>query len=210
MVSIQDFGVSGKFPSTVGGTGTSVKYFPRNVAYNAGATWVASPATPSSTSAVGCMLVPSEGKLDGQIFSIKAAGDFTQAAAESSSEVTVALYAVTGGFNTGYGSGVAPTYTQLAVTAAYANPAYGVAYPWSIECVLQGSTKSGIVGGRYIPMVAGVLGTTATTSNVLTGINFLTGNSNLANAPFGLVVGVTFGQSFAANAANLYEFNIEA
>jgi hypothetical protein len=30
------------------------------------------------------------------------------------------------------------------------------------------------------------------------------------NAPFGLVIGVTFGQSFATNAANLYQFVIEA
>ena len=103
-----------------------------------------------------------------------------------------------------------PTYTQLAITAAYANPADAVAYPWSLECVLFGDTSSGIVGGRYIPMVAGVLGTTATTTNVLTSINFNTGNSLMNNAPFGLVVGVTFGQSFAANAANLYQLTIEA
>ena len=198
-VPIQDFGVNGRFPATVGGTLTTVKYFPRNVASAAGATWVTAPAA-----GVKSMLaVPGDNKLNGQLFTIKATGDFLQAATESSSEVTVALYAVTGSI-------AAPTYTQLAVTAAYANAADNVSYPWSLECSLFGTTGSGIVGGRYTPMVAGILGTAATTTNVLTGIDFTVGNANLNNAPFGLVVGVTFGQSFAANAANLYQFVIEA
>jgi hypothetical protein len=198
-VPIADFGVNGKFPSTVGGTGVTVKYFPRNVAYAAGATWVTSPAA-----GVKSMLaVPGDGKLNGQQFLVKASGDFLQAATESSSEVTVALYAVTGTL-------AVPVYTQLGTTAAYANASDAVAYPWSLEIVLFGTTGSGIVGGKYTPYVAGVLGTVATTTNVLTGIDFNAGNANLNFAPFGLVVGVTFGQSFAANAANLYQFVIEA
>ena len=164
-VNIQDFGVNGRYPATVGGTGTSVKYFGRNVPFAAGATWTTNPATPSATNATGCFLVPADNKLNGTLFSVKATGDFTQAATESSSEVTVGLYAVTGSF-------ASPVYTQLAITAAYANPADGVAYPWSLQCELFGTTASGIVGGRYTPMVAGILGTTATTTNVLTGINF--------------------------------------
>jgi len=203
-VPIADFGVNGKFPSSVGGTGTSVKYFPRNVSYTAGATWVASPSTPSSSKGTGCLLVPGDGKLNGQLFVVKACGDFLQAATESSSEVTVALYAVTGNILS------SPTYTQLAVTAAYANPADAVSYPWSLVTTLYGDTSSGLCGGYYTPSVAGVLGTTATSSSVLTGINFNTGNSLMNNAPFGLVIGVTFGQSFAANAANLYQLVIEA
>jgi hypothetical protein len=203
-VPIADFGVNGKFPSSVGGTGTTVKYFPRNVAYTAGATWVASPSTPSSSKGTGCLLVPGDGKLNGQLFTVKACGDFLQAATESSSEVTVALYAVTGNILS------SPTYTQLAITAAYANAADAVSYPWALECTLFGDTASGIVGGSYTPWVAGVLGTRATTTNVLTSIDFNAGNSLMNFAPFGLVVGVTFGQSFAANAANLYQFVIEA
>lgn len=200
-VSIQDFGCNGKFPSTVGGTGTTVKYFPRNIAYAAGATWVTSLAA-----GVKSMLtVPGENKLNGQIFTVKAAGDFLQAATESSSEVTVTLYAVTGSI-------ASPAYTALASTASYANAADNVSYPWSIACTLQGTTASGIVGGNYTAVVAGTLSNSSpkVADAVLTGIDFTVGNPLLNNAPFGLVVGVTFGQSFAANAANLYQFGIEA
>lgn len=204
-VVIADFGVNGRFPVTVGGTGTPVKYFGRNAATAAGATWVSAPTTPSSSNAKGCLLVPGDNKLNSQLFNVKAAGTFTQGATESSSEVTVSLYAVTGSY-------ASPTYTTLASTASYANAADSVAYGWAINATLIGDTASGLVGGSYAAYVAGALSnsTPKNIANVLTSINFATGNSGLDFAPFGLVVGVTFGQSFSDNAASMYEFTIEA
>ena len=202
-VPIADFGVNGRFPVTVGGTGIAVKYFGRNIATAAGATWVPAPTTPSSTNAKGCLLVPGDNKVNSQLFVVKAAGTFQQASTESSSEVTVALYAVTGSY-------ASPTYTQLAVTAAFANPSDNTDYGWALNTTLIGDTASGIVGGSYVPYVAGALGTTAVVTNKLSSIDFTVGNASLDNAPFGLVVGVTFGQSFAGNKASMYQFIIEA
>src|SRR6202030_3173740 len=93
---IQDFQVNGQFPATVGGTGSTIKYFGRNVPAAAGANWVAAPATPSATSPVGAMWVPGDNKLNGQFMIVTATGDFTPASNATSETVTVVLQAVTG------------------------------------------------------------------------------------------------------------------
>ena len=143
---IQDWGANGGFPSTVGGTGTSVKYFGRNAAFAAGATWT-SPATPSSTNASGLMVVPGDLKLNGQVLEVVASGAFFPSSAISSSEtVTVALYAVTGTITS-------PTYTQLASTGAFAPGVDGLWYNFTIRANMQGNNDSGIVGGNYSAVV---------------------------------------------------------
>lgn len=214
MQVIQDFGVNGAFPSTVGGTGTAIKYFGRNAAFAAGATWT-SPATPSSTSAAGAMIVPADLKLNGQLMEIVASGAFLPSAAISSSEtVKVELYAVTG-------TQSSPTYTLLAdINGGFAPGTDGIWYNFSFDVELQGNNRSGIVGGFYTSTVNNGSSGNPTRNNVslqnsLTGISF--GNLTNANAqpsslggPFGLVVGVTFGQSDAGNKAELYEFSISA
>lgn len=211
-VVIADFGVNGGFPANVGGTGTAVKYFGRNVAYNAGATWT-SPLTPSATSAKGCLVVPGDNKVNGQLFSVNAVGDFLASAAETSESVTIALYAVTGSMS-------APTYTVLATSGAYFPGVDGISYNWSIKAELFGDNNSGIVGGTQQVLINNtVQQATAALTNSLTGIVFGQ-NSESPNqvqsgaaglgGPFGLVVGVTFGASGAANTANMYQFSISA
>ena len=214
MFIIQDFGVNGQFPSTVGGTGTAVKYFGRNAAFAAGATWT-SPATPSSTNANGALIVPADNKLNGQLLEVVASGAFKPSSAITSSEtVTVALYAVTGTLTS-------PTYTKIAGCGAFAPGVDGIWYNFSIDAVLQGNNDSGIVGGSYTAVVNNSFSNTAGTNAQvaldasLTGIVF--GQSGVVNAvpgalggPFGLVVGVTFSQSDAANSAKLYDFSISA
>jgi len=209
MFVIQDFGVNGGFPSTVGGTGTSVKYFGRNAAFAAGATWT-SPATPSSTNASGLMVVPGDLKLNGQLLEVVAAGAFFPSSAISSSEtVTVGVYAVTGTITS-------PTYTLLGDSTAFAPGVDGLWYNYSFDILLQGNNDSGIVGGVYSAIVNNtVTRNNVALSNSLTGISF--GQNGVVNGvpvalggPFGLVVGVTFSQSDAANKAKLYEFSISA
>jgi hypothetical protein len=209
MFLVQDFGVNGAFPSTVGGTGTSVKYFGRNAAFAAGATWT-SPATPSSTNANGAMIVPADLKLNGQLMEIVASGAFLPSSAITSSEtVTVTVYAVTGTLTS-------PTYTAIADSTAFAPGVDGIWYNFSFDILLQGSNDSGIVGGVYSAVVNNTVErNNVAISNSLTGISF--GNLTNANAgapslggPFGLVVGVTFSQSDAKNSAKLYEFSISA
>jgi hypothetical protein len=209
---IQDFGVNGQFPATVGGTGSTVKYFGRNVPAAAGANWVAAPATPSSSSPVGAMWVPGDNKLNGQLMLVTATGDFTPASNATSETVTVVIQAVTGSL-------IAPVYTTLASTGAFTPGVDGIAYNFSIQAELFGSNNSGIVGGTYTAIVNNTVtngtGSSSTSvvalANSLTGINFNSGNPLLYQAaPFGLVVGITFGASNAANKANLYQFSIEA
>lgn len=204
MQVIQDFGVNGAFPSTVGGTGTTVKYFGRNTANAAGATWVAAPATPSSTSPVGALWVPGDNRLNGQRFYVNACGSVLEASGASSEVVTIALYGVTGTL-------AAPVYTALA-TANYIDPIPGVAVNFSIRAALIATTDSGVVGGtQQIILNNTVSQAEAALANSLSSINMGSGNSSLyQGSPFGLVVGITFALSFAGNSAKLNEFNIEA
>lgn len=210
MQVIQDFGVNGAFPSTVGGTGTAIKYFGRNAAFAAGATWT-SPATPSSTNASGLMVVPADLKLNGQLMEVVAAGAFLPSAAITSSEtVKVELYAVTGTITS-------PTYTLIAdISGGFAPGTDGIWYNFSFDCEIQGNNDSGIVGGFYTSSVNNTVErNNVALQNSLTGIVY--GNLTNANAaapalggPFGLVVGVTFSQSDAGNKAKLYEFSISS
>lgn len=209
---IADFGVNGVFPSNVGGTGTSVKYFGRNAAYAAGATWT-SPAVPSSTSAKGALIVPGDNKLNGQEFTVSAGGDFFTGAGGTSETITIALYAVTGTLTS-------PTYTILATSGAYSPGIDQISYSWLLKASLFGTNNSGVVGGTQQVIVNNTVQTaTAGLTNSLTGISFgevpaLSSSPNQVQSslggPFGLVVGVTFGASEAGNSANLYQFSISA
>jgi hypothetical protein len=206
MQRLVDFGATPIFPSTVGGLGGTVKYFPRNTAYGNGATWLTNPGTPSSSSPAGFLAVPGNNQLDGQNFTVFVGGNFLPAANATSETVTVGLYGVTG-------STTSPSYTLLASTGAYAPGVDGIYYSFGFQVNLLGDSNSGVVGGNYLAVVNGqeANGSPTNTVNTLTGINFNTGNPGLgAGIPFGLVVGVTFGASNVNNSANLYQFSLEA
>ena len=203
---VQDAGFNGQFPSTVGGTGSAKKYFPRNVPSSAGAQWVVSPATPSTANATGALWLFGENRLNGQLLDVYATGDFTPASTATSETVTVTLEAVTGSLT-------APTYTVLASTGAFAPGVDGIAYNFSIWAEIFGDTNSGIVGGTQFSQINNTVSNASVTAltNSLTGINFNVGNPLLPqSAPFGLVIGIQFGASNAANKANLYQFSIAA
>lgn len=208
MQVIQDFGVNGSFPSTVGGLGSTIKYFGRNVAFNAGASWT-SPLVPSTTNAKGLMLVPGDNKLNGQPFDVVASGDFTPGAAAGSETVTLVIQAVTGTL-------ASPVYTTLASSGAFAPGVDGIAYNFLLKASLLGSNNSGIVGGVQLSLVNNTYSAAAALANSLTGISFgVSGTSpnqvpGALGGPFGLVVGVTFSGSNALNAANLYQFSLSA
>jgi hypothetical protein len=206
---IADFGVNGAFPATVGGTGTAVKYFGRNVAYAAGATWT-SPLTPSSSSAKGLLVVPGDNKLNGQKMSVQISGDWLTGAGGTSESVEVALYGVTGTLT-------APTYTKLATTGAFFPAVDFISYSFILNVDLYGTSNSGVVGGSQSAYINNSNNTAlGALTNSLTGISFgVTSQSpnqvpGALGGPFGLVVGVTFGASEAGNAANLYQFSISA
>ena len=194
-VTIANYSINGANPSTVGGTGTAIKYFPNLPGPSIG---VAN-TTPSSTSSSGQLLVPGNNQLNGQPFSVLASGNITAGSGGGSTTITVAIYANTAAV------GVTPSYTTLATGSFAAEVVDGVAYPFSIKMELEGDSGSGIVQGTQFVLIDNVVETaTAAISHALTGINFAT------NPPFGLVCGVTFGTSESGNSASLYRFSIEA
>jgi hypothetical protein len=200
-VVVADFQVNGSNPSTVGGTGTAVKYFPRP--FGTGGPGGALPSTPSSTSAVGQLPVPGFNIFNGQILEVVASGDFVADEVDGSPTLTVKLFAQTGSLTS-------PTYTQLASTGTItptANATYG---NWALDVVMSGDTNSGIVGGYYTAWWNNTIVTPTALTNSLSSINF---NSGIGGAgqygvPFGLVVGVTFSVSEATNSAHMYQFQI--
>ena len=193
-VTIANYSINGANPSTVGGTGTAIKYFPNLPGPSIG---VAN-TTPSATNAAGQLLVPGNNQLNGQPFSVFAAGNILAGSGGGSTTITVAIYANTGTVSS-------PTYSTLATGSFAAEVVDNVAYPFYIEAKLQGDTLSGIVMGTQFVLIDNVIETaTAHITTALTGINFAT------NPPFGLVCGVTFGTSESGNSANLYRFSIEA
>src|SRR5260370_10111428 len=88
MSVIADFGVSGLFPSNVGGVGAAVKYFPR-----LSSTIGAAPTTPSASNATGQLVVKGLNELNGQLFKVKVAGDVLLT---GGGNYNVVLYANTG------------------------------------------------------------------------------------------------------------------
>jgi hypothetical protein len=200
MSNVLDFQVSGAFPSKVGGTGTTVKYFPRPIGPSIGV----APSTPSSTSPVGALLLPANNVYQGQQMNVVASGFFGSDTGDPSGTVTVQLYVVTG-------SVASPTYTSIATTGAitpfFANE------PWGINAELIGASNNGANGlllGAYEAYIRASVTAPTILTSIVSGLDFNAGNPALAQgAVLGFVVGVTFGTSDASNKAALTEFTIE-
>ena len=192
MSVINDFQVSGLFPSVVSAATTSAQYFPRLLGSSIGVQSVA----PSATSAAGQLIVPGNSELEGQFFDVFVAGNITSGS-DASETAIVDLVANTGTISS-------PSYTVIASTGlvdidvvAPGNHVFG------IKASLLGTTASGIVGGVYTATVDGVKkGTPPTQVTALSGI------SMAAALPFGLAVRVTFSAADSANVAKLTQFQI--
>lgn len=212
MANVLDFGVNGQFPVKVGGLGTTVKYFPRLYGSSANPILGQTPATPSSSSPTGMLALPPQNVFNAQQFDVLATGTFGSDTGDPSGTVLIALYCVTG-------TASAPVYTELATTTAFV-PLLGAPYSWAINAALYGDSKSGVLGGSYTAYINGALNNTTpkTTDNIVSGLDFLNGNSALGgnisisagNPVCGFVVGVTFGTSNATNTASMYQFTIES
>lgn len=222
MSNIYDYGVNGSFPSRVGGTGTTPKYFPRLIGINgtiigsaglggvsgssvAAPLFGTAPANPSANSAVGSLYLPAQNDSNGQQLEVLASGAILSDNPDPSSTVTIQLYVVTGSLN-------APVYTSIATTGAI-TPNFLVE-PWSLEANLMGVSTLGANGfmiGSYQAAHRGSFTAPVVTSTTISGLDFLNGNPALQQgAVCGFVVGVTFGTSDALNGALLHEFTIES
>jgi hypothetical protein len=195
MSVINDFQVNGLFPATVGGSGSVVKYFPRLLGTSIGVESVA----PSATNANGQLVVNGNNALNGQWFEVLIGGNILAGNSDSSTNVEVALYAQTSTVLT------SPTYTKIATTGAVSMPFSNTNYVFALKVQLIGDSASGVVRGLQKSVVGSAAWSSeATLTANLSGVNFG------SQAPFGLVVGVTFTDSDAANLASLYQFQIAA
>lgn len=201
MSNVLDFQVSGAFPSKVGGTLTSVKYFPRPLGPSIGA----APSTPSSTSAVGALLLPAGNVFNGQQFNVLASGTYGSDTGDPSGTVTVQLFVVTGSL-------AAPTYTSIATTGTIIPTI--PSEPWGLSANLVGASNNGANGlliGIYEAYLNGSRIAPTTVTGVVSALDFNAGNPKLAQgAVLGFVVGVSFGTSDASNTASLTQFTIES
>lgn len=197
------FGVNGLNPTKVGGTGVSIKYFPRILGSSIGSI----PSTPSATSPVGMLSVPAGAVYNGQQLNVLATGNFGNDTGDPSGTVNVQLQVVTGSL-------ASPTYTTVAATGAMTPSAIGIVNNWALDVILYGDDVSGILGGSYNAYQNGgqvnlsKLGVKTDTS--VSGISYNAGNPSLGQGvAFGLVVGVTFGTSDASNKASMFQFTVE-
>lgn len=194
MSVINDFQVNGLNPSVVGGTGTTVKYFPRLLGSSIGVESVA----PSATSSAGQLVVNGFSILNAQWFRVQVGGEIVSGVSDSSVTAEIALYAQTAAAN------AVPVYTKIATTGALTAPLASTAFAFGLDVDLLGDTASGVVRGFQRAIFGANNIASASLTNNLSGINMG------AAVPFGLVVGVTFGSSDAGNSASLRQFQISA
>lgn len=212
---IAEYLVNGASPVTVGGTGTTAKYFadlPGRPGWATTVTGVNSAVdslqqgvVPSATSGLGQLRMPGLNRFNAQKFYVIAAGTFGSDTGDPSGTVKIELVA-------NNATEAAPNWITIASIPALAATFAGVEN-WLLDCTLFGDSASGLLTGYYTGMVGGAFhnnaGSPATTASAaldsnVTGVNFG------ASLPFGMAVRVTFGTSDASNTASLYQFQIAA
>jgi hypothetical protein len=221
MSNVLDFGVNGQLASKVGGTGTSIKYFPRLVGITgtligsaglggvsgsgvAGPLFNNAPSTPSTTSAVGSLFLPAANVYNAQQLNLIASGTTGADTGDPSANVTISVQAVTGSLT-------APVYTTIASAGGGTLGFPQGLEPWTFDIILIGDSGSGLLTGFYSSILGATVKTPALLDNLVFGLNFASGNPALQQgAVLGFVVGVTFGTSDASNKASLTEFTIES
>jgi hypothetical protein len=221
-----NYAVNGNNPSTVGGAGTGVLYFPNPPAanlWNVGAVGV-NPGvssnqiggTPSATNFTGQLSVPGRGILNAQRFTVTASGNVLFGAGEASTTATIKINANTGTI-------IAPVITDLLGTSVQLTNAIAdsVYLPWSVQLTFEGDTQSGIVQITRTAMVNGAL-VAGSALTALTGVSFYPGQTGLPASggvqgpgfvpefAFGLAVGVQYGASNTLNSANLFQMQLFA
>lgn len=203
---IKSYQINGANPVTVGGAGTTIKYFsnaPGANVWNSGATGVNTGIssqfnglTPSSTSNGGGLQIPGNAELNGQRFLLSASGNILFGAGEASTTGKVGLY-----LSFDLPTATSPTYNTLIELTLTNQAVDGVYYPWYLNAELEGDTQSGILQIVKSGAINGTV-TTSTQVTALTGANF-------SNDPgMTAVVGVTFGASNAGNSANLFQLQV--
>ena len=198
MSTTQQWQINGANPVTVGGLGTTAKYF-----VQPSGNFTSGPATtPSASSAAGQLAVHGDNQLNGQQFYLVATGNVTT---PGGGTVTIDMQANTG-------TVASPIYTTIASTGAVTPGASSTPVPWNILVTLNGDTGSGQLNGFQVSTVKNVLLADAALTNVLSGLDFSGGSAQLNKigfVVFGVVMRVTFGTTGATNSASMYQFQLQ-
>ena len=198
MATFSNMQINGANPSTVGGTGTTAKYFPAPSGnFTSGVS-----TTPSATNATGQIVVHGDNESNGQLMYVTASGNFEVGPGGACPSVTIDIQANTGTL-------VAPTYSTIATTGAItAQTNLNTFYPWFLQAVLVGDSQSGTIGGNYYGSVDNTNVALTALTNVLSGLDFSGTTSKIIGTVFGLVVRITFSVSEPGNKANMYMFAV--
>ena len=182
--------VNGASPVTVGGTGTTAKYFPNVPGASIGV----------ASTAVGYLKVPGANRCNGQQLTVLATGSYTLDATDASSP-TILLELV----GTKNPTAASPTYVILATTSATATSGVGAASEsFGMTVTLFGDNASGFVNGNQRIIMNGSLNNS--TPKVLT--NNMTGVDYSSDVPYALALRITFSVTGAANSSSLYQFEL--
>lgn len=184
--SVSAPGINYAFPSKIGGTGTGVKVFPDLIIATNGAA------------------LPMRASMQGQIFTFNAAGT-VHLHGTSPTLIPTLLYSLTTPVLTG-------ATTVSALTTAQLFASTGADYPWALTIKMQGDSTSNIIQVISASWTCNSVTSTTFTNTAITGVAW-TGTTSDGNqfAPtlpifsFGLNIGV----SDAANAASMYQYNLE-
>ncbi len=150
-------------------------------------------ANQAATTTPVLVTLPGSLRFDGKPFRLRASGWATVGG--TSPTLNVTLYE---------GSSLTPgSNTVLAALGSAQAVTTAASYPWAIEAVLQGDSKSKILQGRFSVTLDNVVSAWAALTNAPTSIDLLTEGS------LQFCVGVTFGVANAANLAQLDALIIE-
>lgn len=201
MQTVANLLLNGNTPVTVGGTGTTAKFFPP----------APGPSINVASTAVGYLLCPTNNASNNQRLHVMASGNVTVDPTIACPTFRVELVA------TKDYTVASPVYVSIADSTAEAPGEISgdatATQPWSIDSWLQvdgtGTVMQGYsfiqVGGELdvVPTVgAGLSNTFLTSSGMVSGVK-------PGSAPFALAVRVTFGTSAAGNSASMYQFALE-
>lgn len=201
MQTVANLLLNGNTPVTVGGTGTTAKFFPP----------APGPSINVASTAVGYIFSPTNNGANNQRLHVMASGNVTPDPTIACPTFRVELVA------TKDYTVASPVYVSIAdSTAEQPGEISGDAtatQPWSIDSWLQVDGTGTVMQGYSFIMVGGELDVVPTVGPGLSN-TFLTSSGMVSgvkqgSAPFALAVRVTFGTSAAGNSASMYQFAME-
>lgn len=194
MQTVSNLLINGVNPVTVGGLGTTAKFFPKAPGASIGV---------ASTS-VGYIYMPGQNSALNQKLHIMACGNVTPDPAIACPTFRVELVA------TKNPTAASPTYTTIVDSTADALGEFSgeatATQPWSIEAWIQADALAGggLVQGTGLAEIGNDVDAAYTAlANALAGVD------PSAGLPLAFAVRVTFGTTGANNSASMYQFALE-